>query len=58
METEVKKSEAVFTKEQILKSNQFKDRQDALSVSLEDGKTYTIKQVESVLKKFMARKVN
>ncbi|HJA40805.1 MAG TPA: hypothetical protein H9667_04675 [Firmicutes bacterium] len=54
----MKQSEAVFTKEQILKSNQFKDRQDALSVSLEDGKTYTIKQVESVLKKFMARKVN
>lgn len=55
---EVKQSEAVFTKGQILNSDKFKDRQDALCVSLEDGKTYTIKQVESALKKFMTRKVN
>lgn len=51
-------SEAVFTKEQIVNSARFKDRKDLLTVTLDDSKTYTIKQIESALKKSLARKVN
>lgn len=51
-------SEAVFTKEQIVNSTRFKDRKDLLAVTLDDSKTYTIKQIESALKKSLARKVN
>ena len=55
---QVEVHEAMFTKEQIVNSNKFKERKDLLNVVLEEGMSYTLKQVESILKKSLARKGN
>lgn len=46
------KKEPEFTKEQIVKSNKYMARRDALNALLEDGKTYSFTEVDGVLKKF------
>lgn len=46
-----------FTKEQLLNSVRYSGRKDALSVLLEEKKTYTHKEVELVLNKFLKKKV-
>ena len=51
------KQEVVFTKEQILASNKYSNRRDALGVILADGDTYTLEKVDSLLEKFMKGKV-
>ena len=58
MESKDTKQSAVsrFSKEQILASDRFSNRRDALSVCLEDKK-YTINEVEKTLDKFMKEKV-
>ena len=58
VETEAKQTDVTFTKEQIVNSDRFKDRVDLLNVVLEKDKSYTLKQVESILKKSLTRKVN
>ena len=50
--------EALFTKEQILASKKYSYRRDALGVVLAEGKEYTLKEVDSLLEKFMKGKVN
>jgi len=45
----------VFTKEQLLKSNTFKQYKDLLSAVLEDKKTYTKEQVNNIIKKFYGK---
>jgi len=52
------KQDAMFSKEQILASNKYADRRDALDAILEDNGVYTIEQVDSLLEKFMKGKVN
>lgn len=52
------KQETVFTKEQILASKKYANRRDAIGVILADGKKYTLKQVDTLLEKFMKGKVN
>lgn len=52
------KQDAMFSKEQILASNKYADRRDALDAVLEDNGVYTIEQVDSLLEKFMKGKVN
>lgn len=52
------KQDALFTKEQILASNKYANRRDALSAILADDGVYTIEQVDSLLEKFMKGKVN
>lgn len=48
-----------FTKEQIMKSNQYKGVQkDILSIVLEDGKKYTHEQAKKAIDDFGKRKVN
>lgn len=55
---EVKNNEeSLYSKEQILKSNKFKNRIDILNVLLQDDKDYTLSDVENVLNKFMKRRV-
>lgn len=56
-ETEVTPKEHRFTKEQLLNSVRYSGRKDALSVLLEEKKTYTHKEVELVLNKFLKKKV-
>lgn len=49
------KSEAVFTKEQILHSNTFIEHRDVLEVVLKDGRTYTKEQVRKAIDKFFKK---
>lgn len=52
------KQDVMFSKEQILASNKYADRRDALDAILDDNGVYTIEQVDSLLEKFMKGKVN
>ena len=52
-----KTAPAVFSKRQLLSFRRYVGRQDLLSVLLEDGKTYTLAQVDSLLQGFMKGKV-
>lgn len=52
VENEKSAAEATFTKEQLLNSKKYANRRDALAALLVDGKTYTLKQVDSLLDKF------
>lgn len=52
-----KKQEVMFTKEQILASNKYANRRDALNAVLTDEDVYTLEQVDSLLEKFMKGKV-
>lgn len=52
------KQDAMFSKEQILASNKYANKRDALDAILEDNGVYTIEQVDSLLEKFMKGKVN
>lgn len=52
-----KTAPAVFSKRQLLRFRRYVGRQDLLSVLLEDGKTYTLAQVDSLVQKFMEGKV-
>lgn len=47
---------ATYTKDHILTFKRFRERRDLLSVLLEDGKTYTINQVDSLIDEFMKPK--
>lgn len=53
-----KKSEDVFSKEQILQSKKYRDRRDLLSVLLTDNESYSFKAVDDIIKKFMEGEVN
>lgn len=46
-----------FTKDQLLDSKRYADRRDALSVLLEDEKTYTQAEADTLLDGFMKGKV-
>lgn len=45
-------------KEQLLRSPRYANRRDLLSVLLEDGRCYTIAEVDAAIEKFMKGKVN
>lgn len=47
------KTAQAFSREQILESKLFQDRRDLLGAILEDGKIYTIAQVESQIEQFL-----
>lgn len=46
-----------FTKERIIAAPEFRHRQDALSIALEDGKTYSMDEAKKTLEKFMKLEV-
>lgn len=52
-----KVKEITFTKENILKFKQYRNRVDLLTVLLEDNKAYTKNEVEALIEKFMKGKV-
>lgn len=53
MATTEKMGKAVtHTKEQLIASNKFANRRDLISALLEDGKTYTLKEVEALIENF------
>lgn len=45
--------EAVYTREQIMSSQRYANRRDLVSVLLENGKTYTLTEVDALINKFM-----
>lgn len=46
-----------FSKEKILSSKRYQKNSDALSALLEDGKKYSYKQVDDILKNFYRKEV-
>ena len=58
VESNEKMQEPVYTKEQILDSKKYAHRRDILGVLLHDEKEYTVKEIDSLLEKFMKGKVN
>ena len=53
----VKNTESKFTKEQIVNSKKYIEDSDIVRALLEDNKTYTIKEVDSIIEKFRKGKV-
>ena len=56
-EKPVNEIEVLFSKEQILKSNRFKDKRDILSALLEDDKKYKLSDVENMIVDFLNKEV-
>lgn len=52
-----KKTENRFTKVQVLASKNLGYSKDLINAILEDGKTYTLKEVETEMNKYLKRKV-
>lgn len=50
-------SEKTFTKEQLLQSEKFGGRKDALNALLSPDKQYTVKTAEEIIDKYMKGKV-
>lgn len=48
---------ASYTKEQLLRSKKYAARRDLLGALLEDGKAYTLQQVDKEINNFLKRKV-
>lgn len=48
---------AYYDKQQLLSSKRYCGNRDALSALLEDGKFYTLQEVDSVLTKFLKERV-
>lgn len=55
--TAEEKSEPKYTKEQIMKAAKVSRYVDAVAALLEDGKTYTMKEVQDTIDKFMKGEV-
>ncbi len=51
------KTEATYTKEQLAGSNRYATRRDLVSVLLEDGKAYTLAEVDAPINKLMKEAV-
>lgn len=49
--------EPTFTKETLMKSKRFHNKQDIVSALLKDGVEYTISDVEGMIEKYMKGKV-
>lgn len=54
---EKKKEENKYTKEQILLSYKYAKRRDLLNALLDDGREYTLDEVDSMMDKFLKGKV-
>lgn len=52
------KKETAYSKEQLIMSKKYKDRNDMLSALLEEDKQYTIKQAEEIMENYKKRRVN
>ncbi len=57
MKVAKEKNEALFTKNQILSSANYRERRDLLSVLLKDDQQYSLQAVDQEIEKFMKRKV-
>lgn len=48
----------LFTKNQLVSSEKYKDRRDALNVLLNDSRSYSFEETDKILQDFMKGKVN
>lgn len=53
-----KMEEQTFSKKQILASKRYADLRDLVSAFLEDGKCYTLDEVDKMIEQYMKGKVN
>ena len=49
--------EPVFTKEQLMNSKKYRDRADLIGAVLISGQSYTFKQVDTEIEKFMKKEI-
>ena len=54
----MKKTETKYTKEQLINSDVFSSKRDLLTALLIDGESYTVKETEEMIKKYLKGKVN
>lgn len=52
-EAAVKKAEPTYTKDQVAVSKRYANRRDLVNVLLEDGKAYTLTEVDALIEKFL-----
>lgn len=50
-------AEPVFSKEQILESKKYRDSADLIGAVLISGQSYTFKQVDAEIEKFMKKEI-
>lgn len=55
--TEVTAETPSFSKAQLMASNKYADRKDLIGALLDNNKTYTTAQVDSLIEKYMKGKV-
>lgn len=48
----------IFTKEQIVSAERYKDNKDVVNVVVKAGQSYTLEEVDELIEKFMKEKVN
>ena len=51
------KAAAVYSKEQLAASERYATKRDIISALLENGKTYTLDEVDALIEKYMKGKV-
>ncbi len=51
------KSEALFTKEQLLRSERFRGKRDVLNAVLRDNEKYSVERAEQEIEKFLKGRV-
>lgn len=56
-QVKVEQTEPMFSKAQILASAKYRVRRDVVDALLDDGKKYTMKQVDELIDNFMKGKV-
>ncbi|MEQ2424371.1 hypothetical protein [Enterocloster hominis (ex Hitch et al. 2024)] len=54
---ETKQGEATFSKQELLQAECYRGKKDLVSALLEDGRKYSLKEVDAVIEKFMKGKV-
>lgn len=54
---ETKQGETTFIKQELLKAECYRGKEDLVGALLEDGRKYSLKEVDAVIDKFMKGKV-
>ena len=57
LKTETENKETLYTKEQILGSKKYADRKDIVNALLDDGKEYSVSEVDKLVNSFLKGKV-
>lgn len=55
--TDTNKTAAIYSKEQLVGSKKYATKRDIISALLENGKSYTLDEVDALIKKYMKGKV-